>query len=153
MGADGMIDELPPEIEALRKIPFFEDLTSEDLERIARVGHHRTFAAGDAIVTRGGEDPGLFVIVSGTATVEAGGRTHRLTAGDFVGEMALLASRPRTATVVADERVEALVVSTMYFKPFLIANPSVAVHILEVVAERLRNLQDELERGEDERDE
>ena len=148
-----MIDELPPEIEALRKIPFFEDLTSEDLERIARVGHRRTFAAGDAIVTRGGEDPGLFVIVSGTATVSAGGRTHRLTAGDFVGEMALLASRPRTATVVADERVEALVVSTMYFKPFLIANPSVAVHILEVVAERLRNLQDELERGEDENDE
>jgi CRP-like cAMP-binding protein len=63
--------------------------------------------------------------------------------------MALLASRPRTATVIAEEPVEALVVSTMYFKPFLIANPSVAVHILEVVAERLRNLQDELERGED----
>ena len=148
-----MIDELPPEIEALRKIPFFEDLTSEDLERIAKVGHRRTFGVGEAIVTRGGADPGLFVIMSGAATVRAGGRTHRLTPGDFVGEMALLASRPRTATVIAEGPVEALVVSTMYFKPFLIANPSVAVHILEVVAERLRNLQDELERGEDDRDE
>jgi CRP-like cAMP-binding protein len=144
-----MIDDLPPEIEALRRIPFFEDLTSEDLQRIAKVGHRRSFAAGEAIVTKGGDDPGLFVLMSGSATVEAGGRTHRLKPGDFVGEMALLASRPRTATVVADAPVEALVVSMMYFKPFLIANPSVAVHILEVVAERLRNLQDELERGKD----
>ncbi len=145
-----MIDELPAEVEALRRIPFFEDLTSEDLQRIAKVGHRKTFAAGDAIVTKGGDDPGLFVLLSGTATVEAGGRSHTVRAGDFVGEMALLAGRPRTATVVATEPVEALVVSTMYFRPFLMANPSVAVHILEVVAARLRNLQEELERGEDE---
>ena len=31
-------DELAPEIEALRKVPFFEDLTPEDLERIATIG-------------------------------------------------------------------------------------------------------------------
>jgi CRP-like cAMP-binding protein len=144
-----MIDELPAEVEALRKIPFFEDLTSEDLQRIAKVGRRRTFAVGEAIVRRGDNDPGLFVVLSGAATVEVGGRTHALRPGDFVGEMALLASRPRTATVTATEPVEALVVSTMYFRPFLIANPSVAVHILEVVAERLRNLQDELERGDE----
>jgi CRP/FNR family cyclic AMP-dependent transcriptional regulator len=144
-----MLDELPAEVEALRRIPFFEDLTSEDLQRIAKIGRRRSFAAGDAIVTKGGDDPGLFVLLSGAASVEVGGRMHALKAGDFVGEMALLAGRPRTATVVATEPVEALVVSTMYFRPFLIANPSVAVHILEVVAARLRNLQEELERGED----
>jgi len=144
-----MLDDLPPELEALRKVPFFEDLTSEDLQRIARVGRRRSFDAGEAIVSRGADDPGLYVLLSGTASVTAGGRTHSLRPGDFVGEMSLLASRPRTATVTADEPVEALVITTMYFKPFLIANPSVAVHILEVVAERLRNLQEELEGGDE----
>ena len=139
------MDELPAEVEALRRIPFFEDLTSQDLARIARVGRRTSFAAGDAILTRGGDDPGLYVLLSGSAAVEAGGRTVAIRAGDFVGEMSLLSGRPRTATVTATEPVEALVVSTLSFRPFLIANPSVAVRILEVVAERLRTLQDELE--------
>jgi CRP/FNR family transcriptional regulator, cyclic AMP receptor protein len=140
-----MVDELPPELEALRRVPFFEDLTSDDLRRIATVGRRKSFDAGDAIVERGGDDPGLYVLISGSATVDAGGRTHTLRPGDFVGEMSLLAGRPRSATVTAAEPVEALVITTMYFKPFLMANPSVAVHILEVVAERLRRVQDELE--------
>ena len=145
-----MLDEPPSEVEALRQVPFFEDLTSQDLQRLARVGRRKSFAAGEPIVTRGSDDPGLYVLLSGAATVDAGGRSHALRPGDFVGEMSLLAGRPRTATVTATEPVEAFVVTTMYFKPFLIANPSVAVHILEVVAERLRNLQDQLEGGEDE---
>jgi CRP-like cAMP-binding protein len=145
-----MSDEERPEIEALRKIPFFEELTSEDLERLSRVGRRTSFASGEAIVTKGADDPGLYILLSGSASVDAGGRTHTLRPGDFVGEMALLAGRPRTATVVAVDPVEALVITTMYFRPFLIANPSVAVHLLEVVAERLRNLQDELEHGKDE---
>jgi CRP-like cAMP-binding protein len=146
-----MLDDLPPELEALRRVPFFEDLTSEDLQRIATVGRRKTFEAGQAIVERGHDDPGLYILVSGNATVEAGGRTYLLKPGDFVGEMSLLAGRPRSATVTAVEPVEALVIATMYFKPFLMANPSVAVHILEVVAERLRRVQDELE-GEGEGD-
>ena len=59
--------------------------------------------------------------------------------------MGLLAKKPRSATVTAAEPVEAMVIETMYFKPFLIKNPSVAVHLLEVVAERLREVQDRVE--------
>ena len=46
------MDELAPEVEALRKIPFFEDLTPEDLDRIARIGERRSFAPGDPIVAK-----------------------------------------------------------------------------------------------------
>ena len=145
-----MLDELPPELEALRRVPFFEDLTSEDLQRIATVGRRRSFAPGETILARGADDAGLYVLLSGTAEVDAGGRTHLLRPGDFVGEMSLLAGRPRSATVTAAEPVDALVITTMYFKPFLMANPSVAVHILEVVAERLRRVQEELEGGRNE---
>ena len=89
----------------------------------------------------------MFVILSGAASVETGGRVHRLEPGDFVGEMSLLAGKPRSATVTAIEPVEALSIETMAFRPFLLRNPSVAVALLERVAARLREVQDRVERG------
>src|SRR5438128_721490 len=110
--------EPPAEVEALRKIPFFADLTPEDLDRIARIGDRRSFAPGEAIVTKDAVGGGMFVLLSGSATVETGGRVHTLRAGDFFGEMALLAGSPRTATVTALEPVEAMAIEAMYFRPF-----------------------------------
>ncbi|HCP61620.1 MAG TPA: hypothetical protein DIU14_04000 [Actinobacteria bacterium] len=141
------MDELPEEVEALRRVPFFEDLTPEDLHRMARIGQRRTFAPGEEIVTKDAEGGGLFVLLSGTATVRTGGATHTLQPGAFFGEMSLLANKPRSASVVAAEPVEAMTIEAMYFKPFLIKNPSVAVTILSVVAERLREVQDRIERA------
>jgi CRP-like cAMP-binding protein len=132
------------EVERLRKIPFFEDLTPEDLERIARIGERRSYGAGETIVAKDTEGQALFVILSGKATVEAGGKTHELGPGTFVGEMALLGRRRRSATVTASEAVECLVFEATYFKPFLIKNPSVAVAILEGVVERLREVQERI---------
>jgi CRP-like cAMP-binding protein len=128
--------------EHLRRIPFFEDLTPEDLERIATIGQRRTFAPGETIVAKDTEGQALFVILSGRATVEAGGKVHQLDPGAFVGEMALVGRRRRSATVTAEDQVECLVIEAMYFKPFLIKNPSVAVAILEGVVERLREVQE-----------
>lgn len=142
------MDELPPEVEALRRVPFFEELTSEDVDRIAKIGERRSFAEGDRIVSKDEVGGGLFVILSGTATVGAGGALHTLKAGDFFGEMALLAGRPRSATVTAAEPVEAMSIETMYFRPFLIKNPSVAVTLLEGVAARLREVQDRIDKRE-----
>jgi CRP-like cAMP-binding protein len=140
-------DELPPEIEALRTVPFFEGLTPEDLERIARIGERRTYRPGEAMVRKEEEGLDLFVILSGTAEVATGGTVHRLGPGQFFGEMALLANRPRSATVTAVDLVEAMTIRAMYFKPFLAKNGSVAVALLEGVAARLREVQDRVDSG------
>jgi CRP/FNR family transcriptional regulator, cyclic AMP receptor protein len=139
-------EDLPVEAAALRKVPFFEGLTPEDLDRLARIGRRRQFGAGDSIVSKDEIGGGLFIILSGSATVHAGGKTHTLGPGQFFGEMGLLAGKPRSATVTAAEPVEAMTLETMYFRPFLIKNPSVAVTILEVVADRLREVQDRVDR-------
>lgn len=143
-----MSDELSPGAQALRRVRFFEDLTDGDLERIAHIGERRSFEAGQPIVEKDSDRGGLFIIVSGAAQVEAGGAAHALGPGDFVGEMALLAGIRRTATVTATEPSEALVIEAMYFKPFLMENPSVAVALLEGVAARLREVQDRIDRGD-----
>ena len=141
-------EDLPVEAAVLRNVPFFEGLTPEDLDRMARIGKKRKFAAGEPMVVEGQIGGGLFIILSGSATLHTGGKTHNLGAGQFFGEMALLAGKPRSATVTAAEPLEALVLETMYFRPFLIKNPSVAVTILEVVADRLREVQDRIDRAE-----
>jgi CRP-like cAMP-binding protein len=77
--------------------------------------------------------------------VEAGGAVHTLGPGDFFGELALLARSRRTATVLATEPVEAMVLEAMHFRAFLIENPSVAVTLLEGVVDRLNAAQQRLE--------
>lgn len=133
------------DVEALRKVRFFEELTDDDLERVAKIGQRRRVAAGDALVERDSDRGGLFVILSGRAQVEVGGTVHELGPGDFFGEMALLGHTRRSASVMASEPVEALVIETIYFDPFLIQNPSVAVAILHGVVERLREVQDRID--------
>ena len=136
----------PRDIEALRRVRFFEELTDDDLARVAKLGQRRTFAAGELLVERDSDRGGLFVILSGRAQVEVGGAAHDLGPGDFFGEMALLGHTRRSASVTASEPVEALVIETIYFDPFLIQNPSVAVAILHGVVERLREVQERIDR-------
>jgi len=138
----------PSDVDALRNVRFFEELTDDDLGRVAKLGQRRSYDAGSMLVERDSDRGGLFVILSGTAEVEVGGATHRLRAGDFFGEMALLGHTRRSASVTAADPVEALVIETIYFEPFLIQNPSVAVAILHGVVERLREVQDRIDSGE-----
>ena len=51
------------DVEALRKVRFFEELTDDDLSRVAKVGQRRSYAAGDALVERDSDRGGLFVIL------------------------------------------------------------------------------------------
>jgi CRP-like cAMP-binding protein len=138
-------EDLPVEAQVLRRVPFFQDLTPEDLDRIARIGRRKSYGAGEQIVAKDDIGGGLFIILSGSASVQAGGKTHTLGPGQFFGEMALLAGKPRSATVKAVEPVEALTLETMYFQPFLIKNASVAVALLAGVAERLREVQERID--------
>lgn len=142
---EGSVPELPSEVAALRRIRFFEELTDADLSRLARIGQRRSYAAPDAIVEKDSDRGGFFVLLSGEAEVEAGGTVHVLSSGDFFGELALLAGSRRTATVRARGPVEAMVFEPIYFRAFLIENPSVAVTLLEVLAERLNAVQTRLE--------
>ena len=57
--------------------------------------------------------------------------------GDYVGELALVTGRPRTATVTAATDLQALVLDRMSFERLLRDVPTIAVKVLQAVAERL----------------
>lgn len=130
---------------ALRGIPFFAELPQGDLEAILDVARPASFEAGQVIVQQGDAGDGMYIVLSGTAEVDVGGRFHKLTAGQFFGEMALVSSAKRMATVKAAEPVEALEIRAEDFQSFLLEHPRVAVSMLKAVVERLREVQQRID--------
>jgi CRP-like cAMP-binding protein len=143
-GGDDM-DEVTVGLAALERTPLFAGLDRGHLEDVLAVGQRVTFEPGQAIVERGDPGDAMYIVLSGVAEVDVGGRYHRLQRGDFFGEMAVLAGKPREATVKAVEPLEALRIPGDEFQAFLDANPRIATGMLKSLVERLREVQDRLD--------
>jgi CRP-like cAMP-binding protein len=140
-----MSADSPVESQALQQTPFFAELSSDDLDGVVQVGTAVTFEAGETIVAQGDAADGMYVVIDGTAEVDVGGRFHRLGAGDFFGEMALIAPSKRMATVRAAEPVRALKIPAEGFRAFLMDHPAVALSMLRSLAERLREVEQRID--------
>ena len=139
------MDEVTVGRSALERTPLFAGLDRGHLDDVLAVGRRVSFEPGQAIVERGDPGDAMYIMLGGAAEVDVGGRFHRLERGAFFGEMAVLAGKPREATVKAVEPVEALRIAADDFQAFLAANPQVAVGMLKSLVERLREVQDRLD--------
>ncbi len=139
------MDEVTVGLAALQRTPLFAGLDRGHLEDVLAVGRRVSFEPGQAIVERGDPGDAMYIVLDGAAEVDVGGRFHRLERGDFFGEMAVLAGKPREATVKAAGPVEALAIPGHEFQAFLADNPQIAVGMLKSLVERLREVQDRLD--------
>ena len=135
------MSDSPTAADALRSSPFFAELHPEAIDEILSVAQPATFEAGSSIVEEGDAADGMYIVVAGTAEVDVGGRFHRLKAGDFFGEMALITASKRLATVKAAEHVEALKVPAGEFRELLNRRPEIAIAMLAGVIQRLREVE------------
>ena len=123
----------------LRAVPLFADLDERSLQAVAVLANEVSFKAGDAVMLEGEPGAAFYVIADGTVRVERGGRTIRsMTAGGFVGEIALLDQGPRTATVTAVADVRALQIRAHEFERLLDTMPAVYRRIRAAVDRRSR---------------
>jgi CRP/FNR family transcriptional regulator, cyclic AMP receptor protein len=127
-------------IELLEQIPLFEGLPRDELGRIARSFKERRFSAGDTVTAEGAGGVGFFVIGEGTAKVEVHGEERgRLGTGDYFGELALIDEQARrTATIVADSDLTCYGLTSWEFRPLVETNAAIAWKLLQVMAKRLR---------------
>jgi CRP-like cAMP-binding protein len=123
----------------------FAELGPEDAEALLGAGEEVSFPAGEAIFQAGDQGDAMYVVLSGEAQVDVGGRFHTLRAGDFFGEMALLAPGKRMATVRAKDDVRALRISAEGFRGFLAGRPGVALSMMKVLVLRLREVEQRID--------
>jgi CRP-like cAMP-binding protein len=126
----------------LRRVPLFSGVKPKELKKLGRRMTERTFIEGDTITTQGESGIGFFVIEDGNATVSIGGKIIRtLGPGEHFGEVALIDSGPRSATIVATTDLRCRAMSAWEFKPFVEEHPEVAWALLQTLVGRLREAQ------------
>ena len=122
----------------LRKVPLFERVSQKELGRIAAISSEVSYPQGVALLREGTRDDGFFILLQGEVDVRQGVRLlQTLKRGQFFGEIGLLASVPRTATVTTGTQIDALFISGSEFKRLLRDSPTLALKVLEELADRL----------------
>lgn len=135
----------------LAKSPMFAEVPAETLAALAGRLIPRSFDRG-AVVFRQGEDgDNLYLVQAGAVKISCLSQDGRevvlavLGPGDVFGELSLFDRGVRTADATAMEDTRMLALTHDGFRPFLAEHPGVAIHLLEVLAGRLRETSEALQ--------
>jgi CRP-like cAMP-binding protein len=122
----------------LKSVPLFSGLSDHDRQRVGLWTDEVEVPAGRELVGEGELAYEFFVIVDGTAEVTQGGKAlGELGPNDFFGEIALLESDRRTATVTATSPLRAIVMFGPNFRHVEREMPELAQQIRSKIRERL----------------
>jgi PPM family protein phosphatase len=154
VGEEGAVDaararRLALKRDVLANMPLFSRLTERELLRVMQAVEVRVHADGDVVIREGDKGDELLIVLEGKVLVSRGSQalTH-LGPGEHVGEMALIRSVPRSATVTAVGPAELIAIRRADFFEILRKEHEVAVKMLwqflGVLADRLDQTSSEL---------
>jgi CRP/FNR family transcriptional regulator, cyclic AMP receptor protein len=111
-----------------------------DFSLLARATQEtRSFKAGQVIFNAGDQGAEFFVVKTGNVAVRQGNRTlQTLGEGEIFGEMALIDSEPRSATVVAETDCEVVPIGEKQFLFMSSEAPFFGLSVMRVLVQRLR---------------
>jgi CRP/FNR family cyclic AMP-dependent transcriptional regulator len=124
---------------------FLATLTAADADALQRHGTIRRFARGQALLHQGQVPDRVMLLRAGRVKVystTASGKDVVLAVrgpGELVGELSALDEEPRSASIVALDPVEVVVLSPQDFRGFLVTHPTAALALLGMLSRRLRD--------------
>ena len=127
----------------LNKFDLFNYLETKEIEDVLSHVHHRNFRKKTQIVTEGDDSHSLYFLLEGKVKVylnDKSGKeiiinTH--VPGDFFGELGLVKSIPRTASVMTLEECKIGVMQEFDFKHCLSSYPAFSIALIENLSTRL----------------
>jgi len=124
---------------ALGSLPIFSGMSQRTLKHLLRRTTVDEYPAGVTMIREGAHGDTMFVMLEGTARVVRRGKVvYVLQPGEIFGEFAAIDSRPRTADVIAESPVRALVFGAEDVRKILQSDPKAAWGMLVGVAQRYR---------------
>jgi CRP-like cAMP-binding protein len=125
------------EASLLEKIPLFASLSGEDRARVAALADEVSVPAETGIVRGRDFAYHFYAIVDGRADVVDDGRTlAALGPGDFFGEVGLLVTGRRTASVVAREQTRLVALFDQSFRRLEADCPQFSVQLRAALGQR-----------------
>ncbi|MBT8492440.1 MAG: cyclic nucleotide-binding domain-containing protein, partial [Deltaproteobacteria bacterium] len=127
----------------LGRVPLFAKLEPADLEQASLLAEERSFGAGQALCTEGETGDEVFVLIDGQVEVYTGSEASKRVlgkpgAGACIGEMSVVDSSPRSATVIAIAATRTLVLPADEFRHLITSRPAVGQAVIDVLVGRLR---------------
>lgn len=124
----------------LKAVDLFSEIPGRDLARIAQVTEELVIGRAESLMKEGELGDSLFILVEGEVEVRKGRQAiAQLGPGECVGEMALLDSEPRSATVRAAEDVRVLRLDRDAFDELMDGHVDIARGVIRVLTRRLRH--------------
>jgi CRP/FNR family transcriptional regulator, cyclic AMP receptor protein len=130
----------------LRRVPLLSALEPEERLLFTRLLQTRSYAARRTVVWEDERGGALFIVLSGylkATTAGADGSELLLSImgpGEVFGELSLLDGQPRSASVSTLQAVELAFIEREPFLQMVEGSPKLAVRLLGVLSQRLRNL-------------
>jgi CRP-like cAMP-binding protein len=125
-------------IELLKRVPLFERCSQRELGQIAMLADELDLPSSRDLTREGASGFEFIILVEGEADVVRGVRVvNELGPGDFVGEIALVSGKPRTATVRTRGPARVLVITASGFRTLMHDVPSIKDKVLAAVTARV----------------
>jgi CRP-like cAMP-binding protein len=126
-------------VAALRRVPLFAAVPGHTLVAVARVLDEEHVEPGTVVIERGALEDWMFIVVAGRLRVHIGERTIvERGPGDVVGELAVVAPAPRTATVTAITASHLLRLRREPFEELIDDRPDIARGVIASLARLLQ---------------
>ena len=126
------------DLDRLRAVPIFSGLSEEELAKVSEFAEEVTIQKDKILTFQGEYAYKFFVILEGEASVTRQGQPVRsLGPGDFFGEIGLLESEKRTATVASDTDMKVIVLMGWDLREIEKELPTVGKRIRQKLRERL----------------
>jgi CRP/FNR family transcriptional regulator, cyclic AMP receptor protein len=128
--------------ELLARVPLFKDLSKKHLRQVRNLATQIEVSPGRELTREGATGHEFVVVLEGEVEIRRGDEVVATCgAGDYVGEIALIDERPRTATVIATSPAVVDVIGQREFAELLAQEPEIAERIRSTAAQRLKELE------------
>jgi ATP/ADP translocase len=138
---ENAMESLLKKLITLKENHLFRDIDLGDLIHLAKVTKEVEVPAHRLFIRELENGDELFIIVDGEVEVFTGKRIiERLSGGSCIGELSIIDKEPRSASVRTSKKTRLLSLNRKDFLLTLKDNPTIAINVMQVIAQRLRKM-------------
>jgi len=127
-------------IALLKEIDLFHSFSHDELAIFAETIEELDFPAETILFAEGAPGQDMFILLEGALQIFKDKRAiTTIQPVDYVGEMAIIENKPRSATVITSTAVRVFRITSDQFNTYLAAQPRSLVTLMQTLSQRIRN--------------